>query len=238
MQLVNVDLFGEGFDLPSIECASFARRTMSYGLYVQQFGRALRPTPGVDTALIFDHVGNVVRHGLPDGNVNYTLDATERHRKVNGAVLARTCDNCSHIYERIMRACPYCGWVPPLQERSAPEFVDGDLTELDEETLRRLRGEAETAVQPVDQYHEYLQRTCPRAGIRRNLRLHEERIKMQGQLRGAITVWAGYQRDEGLSDSAIYRRFYHNFGVDVLSAQALNGASAADLAWKILKDIR
>jgi superfamily II DNA or RNA helicase len=33
LQLVNVDLFGEGFDLPAIEVVSMARPTQSYGLY-------------------------------------------------------------------------------------------------------------------------------------------------------------------------------------------------------------
>ena len=46
LQLVNVDLFGEGFDLPAIEVVSMARPTQSYGLYAQQFGRALRPLEG------------------------------------------------------------------------------------------------------------------------------------------------------------------------------------------------
>jgi len=34
LQLVNVDLFGEGFDLPAIEVVSMARPTQSYGFYV------------------------------------------------------------------------------------------------------------------------------------------------------------------------------------------------------------
>jgi superfamily II DNA or RNA helicase len=46
LQLVNVDLFGEGFDLPAVEVVSFARPTQSYGLYVQQFGRGLRILEG------------------------------------------------------------------------------------------------------------------------------------------------------------------------------------------------
>jgi superfamily II DNA or RNA helicase len=42
LQVVNVDLFGEGFDLPAIEVVSMARKTLSYSLFCQQFGRALR----------------------------------------------------------------------------------------------------------------------------------------------------------------------------------------------------
>jgi superfamily II DNA or RNA helicase len=83
-QVVNVDLFGEGFDVPAVECVSFARPTASYNVYAQQFGRALRPMvdegfyqlskrerkqalrdSGKTHALIFDHVGNMERHLMP-----------------------------------------------------------------------------------------------------------------------------------------------------------------------------
>ena len=40
--LVNVDLFGEGFDLPAIETVIMCRPTKSLPLYQQQFGRSLR----------------------------------------------------------------------------------------------------------------------------------------------------------------------------------------------------
>lgn len=40
--LMNVDLFGEGFDLPAIEVVIMCRPTKSLPLYQQQFGRALR----------------------------------------------------------------------------------------------------------------------------------------------------------------------------------------------------
>lgn len=43
--LVNVELFGEGFDCPAIEFAMLARPTKSLAMYLQQVGRALRPMP-------------------------------------------------------------------------------------------------------------------------------------------------------------------------------------------------
>jgi len=64
--LVNVDLFGEGFDVPACEVVIMARPTASLAVYLQQFGRALRTMPGKLFGLIIDHVSNVKRHGLPD----------------------------------------------------------------------------------------------------------------------------------------------------------------------------
>jgi len=43
--LVNVELFGEGFDCPAIEFVMLARPTKSLAMYLQQVGRALRPMP-------------------------------------------------------------------------------------------------------------------------------------------------------------------------------------------------
>lgn len=43
LQLVSVDVLGEGVDVPAIEVVSMARHTASWQLFCQQFGRALRP---------------------------------------------------------------------------------------------------------------------------------------------------------------------------------------------------
>ena len=71
--LSNVDLFGEGFDLPAIEAVIMLRPTQSLSMYLQQVGRALRTSPGKDDALILDHAGNALRHGLPDDDREWSL---------------------------------------------------------------------------------------------------------------------------------------------------------------------
>ena len=76
--LSNVELFGEGFDVPCIEAAILLRPTQSLGLYLQQVGRSLRPNPGKDYAVILDHAGNCERHGLPDDEREWTLAGREK----------------------------------------------------------------------------------------------------------------------------------------------------------------
>jgi len=46
--LVNVDLFGEGFDCPAVEVVIMARPTASLAVYLQQFGRGMRSFNGKD----------------------------------------------------------------------------------------------------------------------------------------------------------------------------------------------
>lgn len=44
--LVNVDLFGEGFDCPDVEFIQLARPTLSLAKYLQQVGRGMRVFEG------------------------------------------------------------------------------------------------------------------------------------------------------------------------------------------------
>ena len=57
------------------------RPTQSYGLFVQQFGRVLRTADDKTHGTVIDHVGNVVRHGLPDAPRQWSLEAPEGNRK-------------------------------------------------------------------------------------------------------------------------------------------------------------
>lgn len=254
LQLVNVDLFGEGFDLPAIEVVSFARPTESFALYCQQFGRALRLMLSKEAAavhaeltdegrraaiaasekpvaIIIDHVNNVLRHGLPDARREWSLDRRERRSsKKSDAIPLRVCVNdlCLQPYERVHKSCPYCGHYPPPPSRSAPEFVDGDLLELDADTLAALRGEiARVDGDPVIPYG-----AGPEVGgaVRRR---HWERREAQQALRNAIAWWAGLESAQGRGESESYRRFYHRFGLDVASAQTLGAREAGELAERV-----
>lgn len=139
--LVNVDLFGEGFDLPAIEVVMMARPTVSFSLFAQQFGRALRPMISAEhmrvwddytpeqrreiirqsnkpIAIIIDHVANVIQPqlGLPDARNDWTLDRKEKAPRAGGsdAMPMSYCTNrkCAKPYERWQSKCPHCGCKP------------------------------------------------------------------------------------------------------------------------------
>lgn len=122
LQLVSVDVLGEGTDVPAVEVVSLGRHTASWQLYCQQVGRALRPYISSaahwglwDTftddqrkvliaaspkpiAIIIDHVGNFARHyeerGTPDSPQFYSLERREKKAgKRKDAIPLRTCLN-------------------------------------------------------------------------------------------------------------------------------------------------
>ena len=234
LQLVNVDILGEGVDVPAIEVVSMARPTQSYCVYAQQFGRSLRPVPGKTHAFIIDHVNNVIRHGLPDAPRTWSLERRERRARSapDDVVPLKTCLKCFSVYTRIYKTCPHCGHYSAPMARNAPLYVDGDLTELDAETLARLRGEIsriDGQAHPPTGLAPFIQQAI--------IKKHANRIHAQQELRDQISLWAGYKKHFGFNDSEIYRQFYFSFGTDVLTAQTLNVNDADQLFDRIQNDI-
>jgi len=228
-QLVNVDLFGEGFDVPAVEVVSMARPTMSYGLYVQQFGRALRTLDGKSHGIIIDHVGNVKSHGLPDAPREWRLFNEERGKRRTrdeDVIPVASCTKCYAAYERTHKVCPFCGFSAEPEGRSRPEQVDGDLIELDPAVLAEMRGEIERVSSKVD--------VSKLRGLEKiKAESHNAKVDALDTLKSTIALWAGVERDAGRTDSEIHRRFFFRFGTDIGTAQTLSKADADALREKI-----
>lgn len=127
--LSNADLFGEGFDVPAIEAAILLRPTKSLSLHLQQVGRALRPCEGKTEAIILDHAGNSLIHGLPDDERLWDLADREKRKAADKAeVPVRQCKSCFYVYRPAPR-CPQCGHAAPVVAREI-EQVEGTLQEV------------------------------------------------------------------------------------------------------------
>jgi len=256
LQLVSVDVLGEGTDVPAVEVISMARPTQSFQLYAQQFGRTLRVSVNKELdkvwdtftdqerlfhiansnkpkAIVIDHVGNWERHGLPDVPRRYSL--TRREKKARReAVPLKLCVNieCLQPYEAFHAECPYCGTKPEPRTRGTPEAVEGDLTELDPAVLDKMRKEIERINNPP-----LIPANAPyvvAGSIKKN---HQIRQDSQYTLRSAIALWAGYWKSHKATDAESYRRFFHMFGLDMMSAQALGSSDAKELETGIRAEI-
>jgi len=108
MLLSNVDLIGEGFDVPDCEVVILLRPTMSLALYIQQSMRCLRPGEN-KRATIYDLVGNVYKHGLPTEDREWSLAKQLKARKDEDEIIVRQCQKCRLVYSGNARVCPYCG---------------------------------------------------------------------------------------------------------------------------------
>jgi len=231
--LVNVDLFGEGFDVPAVEVVIMARPTASLAVYLQQFGRALRVLAGKTHGLVIDHVSNWKRHGFPDKPHYWSLDRRDKRAKKEPDPELQeltACRGCSRPYLRVLPACPHCGWSPPLAEPGARTIiqVDGDLTLLDREECERRR-----AATMLESPASVAQRVAAVAGDiagKGAANRQIERHAAQQRLSAAIAQWAGCERAKGRSDAESYRRFYLTLNVDVLTALTLDRADMEKMA--------
>lgn len=232
LQLVNVDMFGEGFDLPAIEVVSMARPTKSLALYLQQFGRALRILAGKEYAIIIDHVGNVREHKLPNIPRVWTLDNEPRGSRAGSsdAIPLTTCRECYRPYERVLRECPYCGYYPEPAGRSSPKEVDGDLTELSQDVILSLLNEKSRIDSAPETGLFYAAGAQAFGAMRKH---HHERQLAQQALRERMALWGGWRESQGDTLSMAQRRFFHTYGIDVLTAQTLNAADAEALRLRI-----
>ena len=128
--LSNVELFGEGFDVPCIEAVVLLRPTKSLGLFLQQVGRSLRPSPGKQHAIILDHAGNCRLHGLPDEKRAWSLEGRSKAERKQPPVGLRICSECFGAQRRGPAECIYCGHIFEVESRKIQE-IEGELSEVD-----------------------------------------------------------------------------------------------------------
>lgn len=139
--LLNVDIAGEGTDVPSVTGVIVDRTTNSMALHLQMLGRSLRTAPGKAFAVCNDHVGNIgdaqgnTRLGVPTDHRDWTLEG--RPKRQAPEVTAEPHRNCPQCFARVpsrLPVCPEpsCGFVfpPPLPAQEMRQ-VEGDLVEFD-----------------------------------------------------------------------------------------------------------
>lgn len=253
LQICNCALISEGNDIPNLDVVSDGVPTQSFGKLSQKFGRMLRVSVRKELAdrwdeftdeerrahiaasdkpygIFIDHVGNIESlskdFGLPDTFSRWTLDRRERRSSSapSDVVPTTSCAMCTRSYERLYPACPYCGYAPEPVSRKGPEYVDGDLFELDAETLARMRGEtADAQLAPSIPWG-----ATP--AIAQSLQnKHYEKMQARARLQETIDLWAGWRAAQGDTPSMAMRRFYHSFGTDVESTKSLTRADADKL---------
>jgi superfamily II DNA or RNA helicase len=136
--LTSCDIISEGTDIPSVTGAILLRPTDSLGLHLQQVGRVLRPCPGKSHAIINDHVGNTLRHGLPTDPRDWSLEGRlkGKTKKPSEAIRIRICPACFAAIPSAANPCPECGHEVETAKREL-KAVEGDLRELTGTELRR-----------------------------------------------------------------------------------------------------
>ncbi|WP_441227980.1 DEAD/DEAH box helicase [Tardiphaga sp. 20_F10_N6_6] len=131
--LWNRYLFGEGFDLAAIaqrditiDCVIDAAPTMALNMAMQRWGRAMRG----EHAVILDHAGNMLRHGFPDDEREWSLQGREKSGAGganDGPPPPIICEGCFNAIRRpAPPLCHHCN--KPLRAEVKPiEVGEGEL---------------------------------------------------------------------------------------------------------------
>ena len=112
--ITNVDLIGEGVNMPDCSTVIMLRPTQSLSLFIQQSMRGMRFKPG-KTSIIIDHVGNAHRHGLPDTERQWSLNGGKKSSG-DAEVKIKSCLNCFAVYPSLQTKCPECGYKPEVKQ--------------------------------------------------------------------------------------------------------------------------
>lgn len=123
--LSNVGIAGRGVDIPALRVGILARPTTSRNLFVQQSGRLTRLYSGKDHSLLFDHAGNIRRHGFPTDEP--AVDLSGRIPSERSALESKICKTCFAVYRG--EECPDCGTPAPKAGREILE-TDDELIEI------------------------------------------------------------------------------------------------------------
>ncbi len=142
----NVDVIGEGTDIPDLEILIDCAKTKSLVRYIQRAGRILRPAEGKSAGIYIDLVGNAVEHGHPCIARHWSLQGEGGRVKASEVtedgehLSTRQCKRCDAHYKTAPE-CPYCGHDSGPEKRISKERA-AEIRKLEKEELERARKEA------------------------------------------------------------------------------------------------
>jgi len=144
--LSNVGIIGEGFDIPEIDTVVLARPTKSRIFFRQAIGRALRPAPGKDHAIVLDVAG------ASDGHTLVGIEALTDHE----VLTASRDENLVELLDRTARA------RQGRLDRITAHVAHARTTqERAERAVEQMRLTAEALVKKLPGLDEFVQRAEP-----------------------------------------------------------------------------
>jgi DNA repair protein RadD len=134
----NVDVLGEGWDLPALGAVIIARPTRSVARLLQMTGRVQRPYKG-KTPLVLDHGSNILRlQCLPGADVeDWSRFERGKEEEGDGSPVVRECSECHAMFPAGCTVCPHCG-AALSRYLSEKEEREAKLVEYNENRMRSL----------------------------------------------------------------------------------------------------
>lgn len=157
--LCNCELVIEGFDLSSqvgrditIECCILLRPTQSLARYLQMVFRALRKKP--HAAVVLDHAGCVMKHGLPDDVREWSLEGKKKGKRKTPEdepeLHVQQCKACYHVFKAGPDACPKCSHPCERKTPAMIQVIEGELERVNIEAERKRTKQAQGQARGIE----------------------------------------------------------------------------------------
>ncbi len=177
----NCGLYIEGLDQPCISCVILLAPTKSLSRYLQSVGRGSRPAENKNDCIILDHAGNVLRHGFPYDDREWSLDGAKKKSRGkkddDPDVNITTCKECFAIFPKELSHCPVCGATVQKMVRKEIEHEEGELIELDPNVIRLQKKAEEREARTLEELTQLgISRnyTHPAAWARKKIEIREK----------------------------------------------------------------
>ena len=170
--LVTVDLYNEGVDLPTVDTLLLLRPTQSPVLFQQQIGRGLRLSPGKESCLILDFVG---QHSA-EFRFDHLLG------QLTGLNRRQLIESVENGFSQLPAGCHI-----QLQQRSREQILN-NLRKLIQQNWRRMTAELQAYASLKGRHNVSL------AGF-----LHDQALSIEDVYRGSgHSGWTSLRRAAGL----------------------------------------
>lgn len=266
LQLVSVEVLGEGTDVPDVEVVSQVRPTASFQLHAQQVGRMLRVLVAAELlkiwdtftdgerlvhiaegpkprALLIDHCGNFTRHyagrgGPPCAPQEYNLLRVEKKSRGANKAQPTPLRTCLNVtcLQPYERALIVC----PHCGTPAPLPAGRGSPEEVDGDLVLLDPQALTIltkeIARIDGVGFAPKGVAPHVKAKIE-KEHLARQRAQAWLRRQMMIWGGWRIHVHGDERRGQREFFLKYGVDVITAQTLNETEADVLTNRILDDL-
>lgn len=260
--LINVDLFGEGFDVPSCEVVQMCRPTASFSLFAQMVGRVLRLDIAPELhatwdempvsvrrahiaasrkprGLVIDHVGNFTTSYRVGELTHVGPPELFSQWTLDGRVKKRKPGDAIPT-----RLCVKCGLPYEAYLDNCPSCGAASPAPVSRSNPEHVAGcivdyDPELLASLRAQIAHIDREPVLPVGLSGHaahaaIARQQERRAAHHEMRNAIAWWAGLRA--GRSDKENYRLFYYRFGLDVAQALALSAPDARKLIERIAND--
>ena len=249
--LINVDLFGEGYNVPKCSVVINLRKTLSFGLFKQQFGRMLRLAEGKEYGILIDHVGNVRTHCIygephddPDWLDLFYNEEKKRSNDDGEQITGRTCPECFGFYipkslSPKHMTCPYCDHTETDEQRNTQTrdliIEEGNLVEYTSNYISKVLADRSKVDEPVGTLKSRMSYGgAPSVAINSAVMRHTTRQNAQNALRDVIIEWCEDMSSDWEWDiETTQRMFEKTFEVDIFKAQTLSAKESNELKLKV-----